>query len=115
MFLIRRFYAFCSFLRNFKGKCLSKPGNPEFWSQVKKVGRDLSLISKGDAKKQGGLSSIADDEAEEVRSFCEALNQRLLIPFPVYFLNNCKRIVTVHYTINYFSMMCLSSEITNGL
>ena len=33
------------------------------------VGRNLSLISKGEAKKQGGLSSIEDDEAEEVR-FC---------------------------------------------
>jgi len=66
--------AWNTFLRNLKGKCLSKPGNPEFWSQVKKVGRDLSLISEGEAKKQGGLSSIADDEAEEVRCFCEALN-----------------------------------------
>lgn len=74
VFLIQTFYAICSFLRNLKGKCLSKPGNPEFWSQVKMVGRDLSLISKGDAKKQGDLSSIADDEAEEVRSFCEAIN-----------------------------------------
>jgi ATP-dependent DNA helicase 2 subunit 2 len=53
---------------------LSKAGNPEFWSDVKKVGRDLSLISKGEAKKQGGLSSIADNEAVEVRSFCEASN-----------------------------------------
>ena len=50
---------------------MSKPGNPGFWSDVKKVGRDLSLISRGEAKKQGGVSSIADDEAEEVRSFCE--------------------------------------------
>lgn len=63
-----------SFLCDLKEKCLSKPGNPEFWSDVKKVGRDLSLISKGEAKKQGGLSSIADDEAEEVRSFCEVSN-----------------------------------------
>ena len=71
MFLIQRLYAFSSFLRNLKERCLSKPGNPEFWSDVKKVGGDLSLISKGEAKKQGSLSSIADDEAEEVRSFCE--------------------------------------------
>ena len=70
VFLIR-LYVFSSFLRNLKEKCLSKPGNPEFWSDVKKVGRDLSLISKGEAKKQGGLSSIVDNEAEEVRSFCE--------------------------------------------
>ena len=67
-------FFFCSFLRNFKEKCLSKPGNPEFWSDVKKVGRDLSLISKGEAKKQGSLSSISDNDAEEVRSFCEASN-----------------------------------------
>jgi ATP-dependent DNA helicase 2 subunit 2 len=60
---------FSSFLRSLKQKCLSKPGNPDFWSNVKKVGRDLSLISEGEAKKRGGLSSIADDEAEEVRSF----------------------------------------------
>lgn len=74
MFLIQRLNAFCSFLRNLKEKCLSKPGNPEFWSDVKKVGRDLSLISKGEAKKQGGLSSIADDEAEEVCFICEVSN-----------------------------------------
>lgn len=71
MFLIQRLYVFSSFLRNLKEKCLSKPGNPEFWSDVKRVGRDLSLISKGETKEQGGLLSIADDEAEEVRSFCD--------------------------------------------
>ena len=74
MFLAERLYAFSSFLRNLKEKCLSKPGNPEFWSDVKKIGRDLSLISKGEAKKQGGLSSIEDNEAEEVRFFCAVSN-----------------------------------------
>ena len=69
MLLIQGLYSFCSFLRNLKEKCLSTPGNPEFWSNVIRVGRDLSLISKREAKKQGGLSSVADDEAEEVRSF----------------------------------------------
>lgn len=63
-----------SFLRDLKEKCLSKPGNPEFWSDVKKVGRHFSLISKGEAKKQGSLSSIADVEAEEVRSLYEVSN-----------------------------------------
>lgn len=51
------------------------PGNPEFWSDVKKIGRNLSLISKAEARKQGGLSSVADDEAEEVRFFCEVPKQ----------------------------------------
>ena len=72
--LIKSLYEFSSFLRNLKEKCSSKLGNPEFWSDVKKVGRDLSLISKGETKKQGGLSSIGDDEAEEVRSFSKLSN-----------------------------------------
>ncbi|KAF8807166.1 SPOC domain-like protein [Phlegmacium glaucopus] len=57
--------AWNTFLRNLKEKCLTKPGNPEFWSDVKKIGRDLSLISRVEAKTQGGLSSVADDEVEE--------------------------------------------------
>ena len=35
----------------------------------------MSLISKEEAKKQGGLSNIADDEAEEVRFPCEIPKQ----------------------------------------
>jgi len=42
---------------------------------VKRIGRDMSLISKEEAKRQGGLSSIADDEAEEVRSPSEVSKQ----------------------------------------
>ena len=92
---------------------MSKPGNVEFWSDVKKVGRDLSLISKGEAKKQGGLSSIADDEVKEVRSFCKVSNWGLLIPSPtVYFLNNRTGFIHTLSTIFPF-MMCISSEINN--
>jgi len=47
-------------------KCSSKPGNPTFWKAVQEVGRDLSLISNQEAKKQGGESSITENEAGEV-------------------------------------------------
>jgi Ku C terminal domain like len=95
-----------SFLLSLKDTCLSKPGNLEFWSDVKKIGRDLSLISKTEAKKLGGLSSITDDEAEEVRSSCEVPKQWLLIfSLSVYFLNN-------QYV---YLMICLSFKKTNAL
>ena len=95
---------------------MSKPGNPEFWSDVKKVGRNLSLISKEEAKEQGGLSSISDDEAEKVRfnlpgSKVMAANSSLL---SVYFLNNGTRFVIERYPI-FLLYDLLSSETTNGL
>ena len=95
-----------SFLLSLKDKCLSKPGNLEFWSDVKKIGRGLSLISKTEAKKLGGLSRITDDEAEEVRS-CEVPKQWLLISsLSVYVLNN-------QYV---YLMICLSfKKKTNAL
>jgi hypothetical protein len=39
----------------------------EFWSQVKDVGRSLSLISQTEAKKYGGMSDVSDKQAEAVR------------------------------------------------
>ena len=58
--------ALYSFLRDLKTKCSSKPGNPAFWKAVKEVGRDLSLISNQEAKRQGGQSDITENEAGEV-------------------------------------------------
>ena len=44
---------------------MSQPGNQEFWSQVKGVGRSLSLISDKEAKRYGGSSNIPELKAEE--------------------------------------------------
>lgn len=57
----------CSFLTNLKGKCLSRPGNEAFWLAVKKSGTGLGLISNKEARQQGGISTISEGQAEEVR------------------------------------------------
>lgn len=53
-------------MNELRGKCRSKPGNPAFWKEVCGIGRDLSLISSKEAKKQGGVSSVTEKEAAEV-------------------------------------------------
>jgi hypothetical protein len=57
-----------SFLQDLRQTCLSDPGNKEFWSQVQKQGREMSLISKPEAAKNGGISTIPESDAEEVSS-----------------------------------------------
>jgi len=54
------------FIRELRGKCQSKPGNSAFWKEVCEVGRELSLISNKEAKKQGGQSKVTEKEAAEV-------------------------------------------------
>ncbi|PPQ67012.1 hypothetical protein CVT24_011306 [Panaeolus cyanescens] len=58
------------FLPELKTKCLSKPGNPDFWKALKAASgsQELSLISKNEAKQQGGESSIGENEAQEFLS-----------------------------------------------
>ena len=50
-----------------RSTCLDDPGNKEFWSKVKEVGRSLSLISDTEVKQHGGVSDVADADADEVR------------------------------------------------
>ncbi|KAJ3514927.1 hypothetical protein NLJ89_g2081 [Agrocybe chaxingu] len=57
--------AWNGFMHEIKDKCLSKPGNPSFWEAVRQVGRELSLISKQEAGKQGGDSTVTENEAGE--------------------------------------------------
>ncbi|CAA7264673.1 unnamed protein product [Cyclocybe aegerita] len=57
--------AWNSFVHEIKGKCLSKPGNPSFWEAVKQAGRELSLIGKQEARKQGGDSVVTENGADE--------------------------------------------------
>ena len=58
---------FCSFIRELRETCLEqKPGNKAFWDAVRAVGRPLSLISKSEASKAGGKSTISESEAQKV-------------------------------------------------
>ena len=66
-------------LQDLKSKCMSQPGNQEFWSQVTSVGRDLSLISDKEAKQHGGTSNISERKAEEV--CCKPFGPEFLTPF----------------------------------
>ncbi|KAH8101566.1 SPOC domain-like protein [Cristinia sonorae] len=55
--------AWNEFLQDLKHTCLEdEPGNQDFWTQVKKQGREMSLISKSEVKKKHGVS---EDEAVE--------------------------------------------------
>ncbi|KAF9560191.1 SPOC domain-like protein [Agrocybe pediades] len=53
------------FMRDLKKQCLARGGNEEFWERVKEVGRDMSLISVQEAKRQGVSSAITENEAGE--------------------------------------------------
>ncbi|KAM6497865.1 SPOC domain-like protein [Amanita muscaria] len=54
-----------AFMKEFKKKCLKKPGNLDFWKEVEKAGRGLTLISKQEADRYGGLSIISEREARD--------------------------------------------------
>lgn len=62
------------FIRELRGKCQSKPGNPAFWKEVCEVGKELSLISNKEAKKQGGQSKVTEKEAAEVSYLISSLD-----------------------------------------
>ncbi|KAJ3563470.1 hypothetical protein NP233_g8920 [Leucocoprinus birnbaumii] len=57
--------AWNAFLPTLKEKCLQTPGNPEFWSELKSLGRDISLISNKEARKYGGAASVSERRAED--------------------------------------------------
>ncbi|KAG7096429.1 hypothetical protein E1B28_003866 [Marasmius oreades] len=55
------------FLENLYEKCMdSKPGNKEFWDEVRKVGRELSYLSDIEVKKYGGKSTKTENDAAEL-------------------------------------------------
>ncbi|KAG1777312.1 SPOC like C-terminal domain-containing protein [Suillus placidus] len=58
--------AWNAFLRDLKESCLKGAGNPEFWQEVQKLGRSISLISEPEAKKLGGHSEFSESASEEV-------------------------------------------------
>jgi hypothetical protein len=54
------------FLRDLKESCLKEAGNSEFWQEVQKLGRSLSLISEPEARKLGGRSEFSESASEAV-------------------------------------------------
>ncbi|GBE78688.1 ATP-dependent DNA helicase II subunit 2 [Sparassis crispa] len=58
--------AWNGFLPDLRKLCVDEqPGNKAFWARVKKLGRDISLISKPQARKLGGKSNISEAESIE--------------------------------------------------
>ncbi|KAG6845292.1 hypothetical protein H0H87_011443 [Tephrocybe sp. NHM501043] len=55
--------AWNAFLVDLKDKCNSEPGNEEFWSELKDIGRSISLISNKEAKQHGGSSKVSEGGA----------------------------------------------------
>lgn len=73
---------FVRFLVQLKEKCSAKPGNPAFWDELRKIGRELSLISESEAEKNGGESDYSESKAKKVRTmFISTLGNGLLICF----------------------------------
>ncbi|KIJ59827.1 hypothetical protein HYDPIDRAFT_118081 [Hydnomerulius pinastri MD-312] len=56
--------AWNAILKELKEECLTYSRNNEFWSELQKLGRSISLISSPEAKKLGGLSDISESAAE---------------------------------------------------
>lgn len=58
---------FFSFLRDLKSTCLDQiPHNKEFWKEIQKIGRPISLISSKEAKKAGGKSDVTEGTSVDV-------------------------------------------------
>jgi ATP-dependent DNA helicase 2 subunit 2 len=52
---------------NLQKKCVQDyPGNKEFWSELGKIGREISLISNKEAKQHGGTASVSEGKADSV-------------------------------------------------
>ncbi|KAJ7630413.1 SPOC domain-like protein [Roridomyces roridus] len=57
--------AWNTFIEELCEKCTSEPGNRQFWDEVRKVGRKLSLISDQEAEENGGTSTVSHAKADE--------------------------------------------------
>lgn len=57
-----------SFLQDLRHTCLEEePGNKDFWSQVQKLGREISLISKSETQsKADQAQAVTEARAAEV-------------------------------------------------
>ncbi|KAF9229802.1 ku80-like protein [Gyrodon lividus] len=50
-------------LTGLKEDCMAENGNREFWTELQKLGRKISLISSPEAQKLGGMSDISESVA----------------------------------------------------
>ncbi|KIY64504.1 SPOC domain-like protein, partial [Cylindrobasidium torrendii FP15055 ss-10] len=57
--------AWNEFLVALREKCKGSPGNAKFWSELKAIGRDISLISESEAEKHGGESDYSESKAKK--------------------------------------------------
>ena len=63
-------------LRGLKQDCTGKNGNKDFWTELQKLGRHMSLISSTEAKRVGTKSDVSESAAEAVSVFfsCQFLD-----------------------------------------
>ncbi|KIK99226.1 hypothetical protein PAXRUDRAFT_822994 [Paxillus rubicundulus Ve08.2h10] len=56
-------YAWNAILQSLKKDCAAENGNKEFWTELQKLGRKISLISLNEAQKLGGMSDVSEAAA----------------------------------------------------
>lgn len=55
--------AWNAILKSLKEDCMAENGNREFWTELQKLGRKISLISSHEAEKLGGMSDVSEAAA----------------------------------------------------
>lgn len=53
-------------LKGLKKDCAGMNGNKDFWVELQKLGRHMSLISSTEAKRVGGISDVSESAADSV-------------------------------------------------
>lgn len=56
-------------LSGLKEDCTREYGNKNFWTELQKLGRQMSLISSTEAKRVGGISAVSESAADVVSTF----------------------------------------------
>lgn len=83
-------------LRGLKEDCTGMNGNKDFWTELQKLGRRMSLISSTDAQRVGGISDVSESDAEvvSVRFFGQYLLRSLTVVVVGSLCNNEYRCTT---------------------
>jgi hypothetical protein len=70
-------------MSDLRDECRDAERNVEFWEEVKKEGRPISLISKPEAKENGGKSTMSESMAMEVSDVCSVMLDTTLTGYTV--------------------------------